>query len=30
MTQIFETAMFMIAAGVLVFFLRHRRNRKAL
>jgi hypothetical protein len=30
MTQIVETAMFMIAAGVLVFFLRHRRKRKAL
>jgi hypothetical protein len=29
MTQIFETAIFMIAAGVLVFFLKHRRNRKA-
>jgi|HubBroStandDraft_3_1064219.scaffolds.fasta_scaffold1714263_1 hypothetical protein len=30
MTQIFETAMFMIAAGVLVFFLKHRRKRRAL
>ena len=30
MTQIFSTAMFMIAAGVLVFFLKHRHNRKAL
>jgi hypothetical protein len=29
MTQIFETAMFMIAAGVLVFFLKHRRKRRA-
>jgi hypothetical protein len=30
MTQIVETVMFMIAAGVLVFFLKHRRKRKAL
>jgi len=30
MTQIIETALFMIAAGVLVFFLKHRRDRKAL
>jgi hypothetical protein len=30
MIQIIETAMFMIAAGVLVFFLKHRRKRKAL
>jgi hypothetical protein len=30
MTQILETALFMIAAGVLVFFLSHRRKRKAL
>ena len=30
MSQIIETALFMIAAGVLVFFLKHRRNRKAL
>jgi hypothetical protein len=30
MTQIVETAMFIIAAGVLVFFLKHRRKRKAL
>ena len=30
MTQIFETAMFMIAAGVLVFFLKQRRKRRAL
>jgi hypothetical protein len=29
MTQILETAMFMIAAGVLVFFLNHRRKRRA-
>jgi hypothetical protein len=29
MTQIIETALFMIAAGVLVFFLKHRRDRKA-
>jgi len=30
MIQIVETAMFMIAAGVLVFFLKHRRKRRAL
>jgi preprotein translocase subunit YajC len=28
MTQIIETALLMIAAGVLVFFLMHRRKRK--
>ena len=26
---IIETALFMISAGVLVFFLKHRRSRKA-
>jgi hypothetical protein len=30
MTQIVETALLMIAAGVLVFFLMHRRKRRAL
>jgi hypothetical protein len=30
MIQIVETAMFMIAAGLLVFFLKHRRKRRAL
>jgi hypothetical protein len=29
MTQVFETAMLMIAAGVLVFFLKHRRKRRS-
>jgi hypothetical protein len=29
MTQIFETALFMIAAGVLVFFLNYRRKRRS-
>jgi len=28
MTQIFETALFMLAAGVLVFFLAYRRKRR--
>ncbi|MDQ1472821.1 MAG: hypothetical protein QOJ99_4301 [Bryobacterales bacterium] len=28
--MIVETALFMLAAGVLVFFLKHRRNRKDL
>jgi hypothetical protein len=28
--MIVETALFMLAAGVLVFFLKHRRNRKGL
>jgi len=26
---ILQTALFMIAAGVLVFFLKHRRDRKS-
>lgn len=29
MTQILETALLMIAAGVLVFFLKHRRKRRS-
>jgi hypothetical protein len=28
--MILEAALFMIAAGVLVFFLKHRRNRRGL
>ena len=27
--MIVEAALFMVAAGVLVFFLKHRRDRKA-
>jgi hypothetical protein len=30
MNQIVESALFMIAAGVLVFFLMHRRKRRSL
>lgn len=29
MNHIIETALFMVAAGVLVFYIKHRRNRKA-
>ena len=29
MTQIFETALLMMAAGALVFFVMHRRARKS-
>jgi hypothetical protein len=29
MTHIFSTAMFMLAAGVLVFFLVYRRRRRS-
>lgn len=30
MPHIVETALFMVAAGVLVLYIKHRRNRKAL
>jgi len=30
MSQIIETALLMVASGVLVFFLVHRRRRKGL
>lgn len=30
MTHVIETALFMVAAGVLVFYIKYRRNRKTL